>query len=120
MSAIYRAFLGLSRPEKWGLLLFLLHSLFYVVLFHGQWLTGISAIENLGTIIPLLEFWWFLPLSLVIVPLSAFVDFKTVFFYSVWSDYRLLVVILIGSFFYGGLGYCIGLTQQEPLEEDST
>lgn len=103
----------LSTPVKWGILFFLAHSLFYVLYFHGQFLTGVDPIETLGIVVPLFEFWWFLPLSLVVIPLSSFLDFRTVFFYSLWSEYQLLVLILVGSFFYGCLGYCIGLTRND-------
>lgn len=111
-----RALERLSRPVKWGLLLFLLHSLVYVVLFNGRALTGIEPEQNLSLVLALLEFWWFLPLSLVIMPLSSIVDFKTLFFYSLWNHYGLVVLILAGSFVYGCLGYCVGITQRAGEE----
>lgn len=51
-------------------------------------------------------------MTLLIVPLSGFVDLKALVLFSFWQHYQMIVLILVGSLFYGVLGFCVGITRQ--------
>ncbi|MFB6344807.1 MAG: hypothetical protein ABEK50_03425 [bacterium] len=109
----------MSQPVKWALAFFVFHVLLYLIFIHGEPVTGITPEGRLGVFIIVLEFWWVLPVSLVTLPLTEFVSFKELFFFSLWSDYWFAVLVLAGSSFYAILGYFFGLTRV-PDEQDQT